>query len=135
MDLLNKKSIWALLIGSALLATTACKKDDDIVTPEPTSPTAFTITDIGNNTNKVEGAASSDFTFTNDKQWLLQGFVYVNDGATLTVDPGTVIRGDKNSKGTLIIRRGAKIHAVGNSAQPIVFTLSLIHISEPTRPY
>jgi hypothetical protein len=52
----------------------------------------------------------------------LQGFVYVNDGATLTVDPGTVIRGDKNSKGTLIIRRGAKIHAVGNSAQPIVFT-------------
>ncbi|MBK9058863.1 MAG: hypothetical protein IPL81_02920 [Flavobacteriales bacterium] len=54
MDLLNKKSIWALLIGSALLATTACKKDDDIVTPEPTSPTAFTITDIGNNTNKVE---------------------------------------------------------------------------------
>ncbi len=118
----NNKPIWALLIGSALLATTACKKDDEIVTPELSAPTAFTITDIGNNTNKVEGAASSDFTFTNDKQWLLQGFVYVNDGATLTVDAGTVIRGDKNSKGTLIIRRGAKLHAVGNSAQPIVFT-------------
>lgn len=116
------KPLWALLIGSAL-AFTACKKDDDDpATPVVPVGTSFTISDIGNNTNKVEGATASNVTFTSDKQWLLQGFVYVESGATLTIEPGTVIKGDKNSKGTLIIKRGAKIIAEGTLNQPIVFT-------------
>lgn len=117
------RSLLALLLGGTLLTFSACKKDgDDVVAPQPPGSAAFTITDIGNNTNRVEGTAASNFTFTSDKQWLLHGFVYVSDGATLTIEPGTVIKGDKNSKGTLIIQRGAKIHAEGNAGQPIVFT-------------
>lgn len=123
MNFLKNKSFWALLIGGALLSTTACKKDDDDpVQPTPSGPAAFTITDIGNNTSKVEGTTASNVTFTNDKQWLLQGFVYVESGATITIQPGTIIRGDKDSKGTLIIKRGGKINAAGTSSQPIVFT-------------
>lgn len=117
------RSLLAFLVGGALLPFTACKKDE---TAEPAPPTpsgsSFTITDLGNNTNKVEGASTASFTFTSNKQWLLQGFVYVESGATLTIEPGTVIKGDKNSKGTLIIKRGAKINAVGTSNNPIVFT-------------
>ena len=53
---------------------------------------------------------------------LLQNKVYVKNNATLTIAPGTIIRGDKATQGTLIITRGAKINANGSSAQPIVFT-------------
>ena len=123
MNFLNKTQFLASLLGAALLTFSACKKDDTaepITTPG--TPSGFTITDLGNNTNKVEGSSSANITFTSDKQWLLQGFVYVEDGATLTIQPGTIIKGDKNSKGTLIIKRGAKINAVGTSSQPIVFT-------------
>ncbi|HOY90370.1 MAG TPA: T9SS type A sorting domain-containing protein, partial [Bacteroidales bacterium] len=38
------------------------------------------------------------------------------------IQPGTIIRGDKNSKGTLIIERGAKLIAQGTASEPIVFT-------------
>jgi hypothetical protein len=121
MNLLKNNQIIASLLGASLIMLNACKKDDT-VEPTPSSPAAYTITDIGNNTSRVEGSTSSDFTFTSDKVWLLQGFVYVEDGATLNIQPGTVIKGDKNSKGTLIIKRGAKINAAGTNAQPIVFT-------------
>lgn len=121
MNLLKNNQIIASLLGASLIMLNACKKDDT-VEPTPSSPAAYTVTDIGNNTSRVEGSTSSDFTFTSDKVWLLQGFVYVEDGATLNIQPGTVIKGDKNSKGTLIIKRGAKINAAGTNAQPIVFT-------------
>jgi hypothetical protein len=55
---------------------------------------------------------------------LLQNKVYVKNNATLTIQPGTIIRGDYATQGTLIITRGAKIMAEGTSASPIVFTSS-----------
>ncbi len=56
------------------------------------------------------------------KTYLLDGWVYVKDGATLTIEPGTVIRGSKANKGALIIEKGAKIMAEGTMDSPIVFT-------------
>jgi len=53
---------------------------------------------------------------------LLQNKIYVKNNVTLTIQPGTVIRGDKTTQGTLIITRGAKINANGTVSQPIVFT-------------
>jgi hypothetical protein len=53
---------------------------------------------------------------------LLQNKVYVTNGATLTILPGTVIRGDLSTQGTLIITKGCKIIAEGTETQPIVFT-------------
>jgi hypothetical protein len=52
----------------------------------------------------------------------LQNKVYVKNNATLTIAPGTIIRGDKSTQGTLIITRGAKIIAQGTATAPIVFT-------------
>ena len=63
---------------------------------------------------------------TADETWsgtiLLDGWVYVDDGATLTIDPGTVIRG--TNKSVLVIERGGMIDAEGTSDNPIVFTSS-----------
>jgi hypothetical protein len=52
----------------------------------------------------------------------LDGWVYVDNGATLTIQPGTVIRG--TNKSVLSIERGGKIMAAGSQTQPIVFTSS-----------
>ncbi|MFI5171962.1 MAG: T9SS type A sorting domain-containing protein [Chitinophagales bacterium] len=58
----------------------------------------------------------------NDTVYILTGFVYVEDNSTLNIEPGTIIRGDKDSKGALIITRNSKIIANGTADQPIVFT-------------
>ena len=65
---------------------------------------------------------STNTTWTADKEYTLQGFIYVTDCATLTIQPGTVIKGDKGSKGALIVTRCAKIIADGTEGQPIVFS-------------
>lgn len=68
--------------------------------------------------------ASADIT--TNTTWsgvvLLQNKIYVKNNATLTIAPGTIIRGDKATQATLIITRGAKINAQGTVSQPIVFT-------------
>lgn len=113
------KSLWALIIGGALLSTTACKKDDDdnsTPAPTPVSPTA-PVPDV-----ILEGSLTADRSLDADSIYELKGFVYVEDGATISIEQGTVIIGDKDTKGTLIIKRGAKIHAVGTPGAPIVFT-------------
>ncbi|MEI8086525.1 MAG: T9SS type A sorting domain-containing protein, partial [Paludibacter sp.] len=68
------------------------------------------------------GNISSNTTWTKNNVYLLNGFVFVNSGVTLTIEPGTVIRGDKASKATLIVSMGGKLIANGTLAEPIVFT-------------
>lgn len=63
-------------------------------------------------------------TWTASNRYLLKGLVVVKDGVTLTIEPGTVIFGDKATRGGLIIARGGKINAIGTSTSPIVFTSS-----------
>ncbi|HMX39402.1 MAG TPA: T9SS C-terminal target domain-containing protein, partial [Saprospiraceae bacterium] len=70
----------------------------------------------------VSGDISTNTTWTSNNTYLLSGFVYVTNGAKLTIEPGTVIKGDKASKGALIITRGSQIIADGTRDQPIVFT-------------
>ena len=60
-----------------------------------------------------------------DTAYTLSGFVHVGNGATLTIQPGTIIKGDFNTLGSsLMILKGAKIQAVGTADAPIVFTSS-----------
>ncbi|HYV99143.1 MAG TPA: fibronectin type III domain-containing protein [Gemmatimonadaceae bacterium] len=64
-------------------------------------------------------------TFFADTIYKLKGFIHVGNGATLTIQPGTTIKGDYTTLGSaLMILKGAKIQAVGTAAQPIVFTSS-----------
>jgi hypothetical protein len=70
----------------------------------------------------VQADITSNTTWTTGQVVELRNKVYVTNGATLTIQPGVVIRGDKNTQGTLIITKGAKIIAEGTPSQPIVFT-------------
>lgn len=75
---------------------------------------------------------TADTTWTADNYYLMDGIVIVEDGVTLTIEPGTIIRG-KNSAavvgsatefrpGMLIVSRGGKLIANGTAEQPIIFT-------------
>jgi hypothetical protein len=65
---------------------------------------------------------TQDVTLTNDNVYLLTGLYYVEAGHTLTIEPGTVIKGHDATGGTLIVTRGAQIFAQGTPQFPIVFT-------------
>ena len=69
-----------------------------------------------------EGNITGNVTWTADKIWRVNGFVRVQDGGVLTIQPGTLVIGDRQSKGTLIIQMGGKIIADGTKDNPIVMT-------------
>lgn len=78
-------------------------------------------TNYPNPTVSITSNITSNTTWTSNNVYLIDDqFIYVRSGATLTIEPGTIIRG--TGKGTLIIERGSKIHAQGTVNNPIVFT-------------
>lgn len=80
---------------------------------------------VAANTVEVTGDVTANTTWSASKIYVLKGNVFVTNNATLTIEPGTIIKGDKGTKGALIITRGAKIMAVGTGDKPIVFTSSI----------
>jgi len=79
-------------------------------------------TNYGAPTTVVSSNITSNTTWTTGTIVNLQNKVFVKNNAVLTIQPGVIIRGDKNTQGTLIITKGAKIIAKGTAANPIVFT-------------
>ncbi|MYD86034.1 MAG: T9SS C-terminal target domain-containing protein, partial [Acidobacteria bacterium] len=70
----------------------------------------------------VSGRITADTTFTADSLWLLDGAVFVEEPARLTIEAGTEVFGRSSTNGTLIIARGAQILANGTADAPIVMT-------------
>ena len=120
-----KKNTLSVALLATLLGLAACSTKD--ITPAPNvvgSGTSTTPTTPASTLPVVTVTApiTANTTWTVGNRYLLKGYVYVRSGATLTIEPGTVIFGDKDTKGALIIEPGAKIMAVGTAAKPIVFT-------------
>ncbi len=68
---------------------------------------------------------TSNTTWTNDKVWLMDGKIVVENGATLTIEEGTIVKaaaGTGANATVLIIAKGGKINAVGTADKPIIFT-------------
>lgn len=78
--------------------------------------------DYGEATQILAGNITENTKLVKKDIYILQGNVYVTNNAVLTIEPGTVIIGDGESKGTLIITKGAQIIAEGMETDPIVFT-------------
>jgi hypothetical protein len=99
------KKLLFMTIASVMLFS-SCEKD-------PIIPPVDTV---------LVGTLTENKTLTADKEWTLKGYVYVPEGITLTIEPGTVIKSDITEKGALTIERGGKIMAEGTADKPIVFT-------------
>lgn len=117
---MNKTKIFAAIVTVVSLFAASCTK-----TSTNNPPAAEKV---------VTGTLTGNITWSKDTIYKLSGFVRVgsDDGTTidnaagakgvLTIEPGTVIIGEKSSKATLIIQRGSKIIANGTASEPIVFT-------------
>jgi hypothetical protein len=73
----------------------------------------------------VTSNVTEDAKWTSDKVWVLGGRITVEAGATLTIDPGTVIKGQAGTgpnSTALLVARGAKLMAEGTATAPIIFT-------------
>lgn len=97
----------------ALLAVVfvACDDEEEPIVTPPTT-----------NVEVLEGDITASRTLDATKKYLIKGKVFVQAPATLTIPAGTILFGDKASKGALIINRGAKIMAEGTATNPIIFT-------------
>ncbi|MBC7565742.1 MAG: hypothetical protein H7223_02120 [Pedobacter sp.] len=108
----NKLLVFALAL---VIGVTGCSKNPSVV-EEPEGPTSGVV--------EVSADITANTNWTADKIYLLKGNIFVTNNATLTIAPGTIIKGDKATKGALIISRGSKINATGTLDKPIVFTSS-----------
>jgi hypothetical protein len=100
--------------ATALNYSESAKKDDGSCVYAPAENEVVITENITANT-----------TWTSDKIWILGSRIAVTNGATLTIEPGTVIKGQAGTGANataLIIARNAKINAVGTAASPIIFT-------------
>lgn len=115
---MKKFVLYSLMLG-ALVSTTACRNIEE------DGPTI--IQNGGNGNGETEnlilsGKITTNTTLKANKIYKLRGLVYVTNGATLTIEPGTKIVGEADKNGALVITRGSKIMAEGTAANPIIFT-------------
>jgi hypothetical protein len=79
----------------------------------------------GENVVVVNTNISADTEWTSDKIYQLAGRITVEPGAELTIQAGTVIKGEAGTGANataLLVARGATIQAVGTATLPIIFT-------------
>lgn len=72
-----------------------------------------------------DGNGTGTTTWTADNTYILDGFVFVNDGQTLTIEAGTIIKGkpgQQENASALIVAMGGELIANGTAEAPIIFT-------------
>ena len=92
---------------------------------------------IGGGTDEVctinkSGFIESDETWESECIYVLNNKVVVPDGVTLTIEPGTIIKGTSGTgslASALVVARGGKVLANGSASQPIVFTSTADNIT------
>lgn len=74
----------------------------------------------------ISGELESDFTLTNDYYWIIENTLYVPEGKTLTVEPGTQVQfwgsdptGPYGSKTMAGIINSGTLNMIGTEEQPI----------------
>ena len=83
----------------------------------------------------ADGNALTDVTWTSGNVYVLKGRVFVNEGQTLTIEPGTIIQGRYSANAlqasALIVAQGGTIMAEGEPDNPIIFTAEGDNVSDP----
>ncbi len=110
-------------LGLAILTAMSCRKIETdgekeiiIVNGGGGSNTGSTIT--------LSGRINADSTLRKGNTYILRGLVYIVGNKTLTIEPGTTIKGSfaGSDVAALVITRGSKLVAEGTATEPIIFT-------------
>ena len=130
-----KKSMFAALCLSSILAlgtVTSCSDNESAPSYfiDPNEDTNIKDLEVlfGNNEGAQQWEVKQNVHITKGT-YLMKGWCYITDGVTVTIDPGTVIRGDKSTKAALIVERGGKLIAEGTAQEPIVMTSMMKKVS------
>ena len=109
-----------LFLSCLLLAFAACGDGDNNNTPVDAAPTPDT--PAGGQTIRTNDDITADTTWTADNVYVIPRLkqLFVKNGATLTIEPGTLIQGEQGA--VLVITRGSKIMAAGTATKPIIMT-------------
>lgn len=123
---LTRKLMMGAAIACALsVSVTSCSDDDD---DDDVTPVVGTT----NASEKLVGLdISSNTTWYKDTVYVLTSRIKVRPNATLTIQPGTIIKGSEGQESNakvLMVMRGAKIMAEGTATEPIIFTSVLDNI-------
>lgn len=92
-------------------------------TPEPVDPSIVV---------KKSGLISANEIWSADSIYVLSGRVVVDAGTTLTVEAGTIIKGEEGdgaNASVLIVGKGGKVDMQGTAEKPIVMTSVLDNIT------
>lgn len=140
---MNKNKHWKLVMGLALTSFIACSDDkgsnsDDeeksSVTPSSSIAGQSSVKASSSSTEKssssvvstscapakLSGTFQEDVNLCATTTYELDGYVMIEDGALITIEPGTKIA--SAGKSALIVMPGGKIIAEGTAEKPIVFT-------------
>lgn len=86
----------------------------------------------------VTADITSNTTWSASNVYLLDGLIFVDSAATLTIEAGTVVKAKLQANITtgdgasaLVVRRGGKLTADGTFASPIIFTSELDDVNDP----
>ena len=108
---------------TALNYSEKAKKDDGTCVYEEDTLSPILITKAG--------AITANETWTANNIYKLVGKVVVEDGVTLTIEPGTIIKGEEGTgtlASALVVAQGGMLNAVGTASSPIIFTSVLDNI-------
>src|SRR5690606_34250542 len=108
-----KKILTLIVSFGAVFYLSSCNNDDD---PEVIIP---------GEENLISEDISSDATWASGNTYILAGRIFVNEGVTLTIEPGVVVKGEAGTGTNATARVGAsggKIKAEGTADSPIIFT-------------
>ncbi|UGU16687.1 hypothetical protein LS482_02170 [Sinomicrobium kalidii] len=135
-----KKIKFLSIIALLAVFITACSSDDDSPAQDTCSDGIQngdeTGVDCGGSCEPCEegnevtksGILTEDEHWTADNIYLLDNKVVVDEGITLTIDPGTIIKGKEGQEtllSALVVARGGTLIAEGTADEPIIFTSEL----------
>ena len=119
-----KKFFLSIVSIATLGFATSCSSDDDNTT----------IDDDGGPQGEIivkSGIITADETWTPENVYVLDGKVVVDENVTLTIEAGTIVKGDQGQEtlaSALIVDQGGRLIADGTASQPIIFTSILDNI-------
>ena len=162
MSAIYRNGLFALLLA-VTVGLVGCDSNDDPIDPPASdfcveSPAAFgcsesgtvydtlgtdvngrTIIEVTDRQGGIGSALGTDartgVTWTDDFTYLLNGAVFVNEGQTLTIEAGTLIRarsGQGRNSSALVVARGGRIEANGTADAPIIMTALNDDIEDPS---
>jgi hypothetical protein len=121
-----KKFFLSIASVALLTFATSCSSDDD--------NTPIVQDDDGGTQGEIivkTGILTENETWTAENVYVLDGKVVVNEGTTLTIEPGTIIKGEQGQEtlaSALIVDQGGRLIADGTASAPIIFTSILDNI-------